>query len=341
MSKYNVLLIGCGHMGHAHLKDIYHRENICIKAVVDLNLDHAKNFAKLYGAESYGTSYDTFLSSPDIDICIIATYTSSHSQIIKDCIKYGKHILCEKPLSTSLEETQSLLREVEQSNSKMLVGYILRHHESYKKIADLIQSGCIGHPIIMRMVQNHHTMNWPRYQALLKDCPPIIDCGVHYFDVMQWVTGETITAVNGIKATTEEDCATYNYAHICTELSNGSVGFYEAGWGNTIASQNMKEFIGPKGRISFITAADRPTHKEEGDLIELYTYPKKKYEQININTTYRPTYAQLLCLINMIEYNTPSWPSYEAIIQSSAAAFASHKSLECGQKIYINENSTI
>lgn len=335
MFKYNIILVGCGHMGHAHLKDIYYRENITIKAVIDTHLETAKSFAKLYGAETYDTAYEPYLK--DCHICIIATYTSSHSEIIHQCIAHGVHMLCEKPLSTSLEETFALIKAVENSRSKLLVGYILRHHRTYQKIADLIHDDTIGHPIVMRMIQNHHTMNWSRYERLLEDCSPIVDCGVHYFDVMSWVTGEDIVSVSGIKATTEPDSPTYNYAHICTELSGGSVGFYEAGWGNTIASQNIKEFIGPKGRLTLILGSDRATHKEEGDLIEFYTYPDNTYTQINIKADYKPTYTQLQCLMHMIEKNLPSWPSIEAVIHSSTAAFASDKALQSGQKVYLSD----
>ena len=52
----------------------------------------------------------------------------------------------------------------------------------------MIKDGAIGSPIVMRMVQNHHTMNWAWYLELIKQTSPIIDCGVHYIDVIKWFT---------------------------------------------------------------------------------------------------------------------------------------------------------
>ena len=52
----------------------------------------------------------------------------------------------------------------------------------------MIRSGAIGSPIIMRMSQNHHTMDWQKYLNLICETSPILDCGVHYLDVMRWFT---------------------------------------------------------------------------------------------------------------------------------------------------------
>lgn len=85
--RYNILVIGCGHMGEEHLKDIYYREEICIAAVVDQNEDRAKYFARKFGAESYGTDYRIFLDESKIDIAIIATYAASHLKIFGIALK--------------------------------------------------------------------------------------------------------------------------------------------------------------------------------------------------------------------------------------------------------------
>ena len=153
---------------------------------------------------------------------------------------------------------------------------------------------------------------------LIKETSPRIDCGVHYMDVMEWFTGERITDVSGIGSRTESDVPQdkYNYGLVTVRMSGGSVGFYEAGWSNTMSSENLKEFIGPKGRIKIIYQKDRQTHQEEGDLIEYYKYPEKKYEIINIQSERKPTDVQFDYLIDMIENNTPAFPSIDDVFES-------------------------
>ena len=287
MKTYGIVLIGCGHIGLAHLTDIYYRDNIRIIACVDTNLALAREAARRFGALAFGTDYRPFLERTDVDICIIATYTATHLPIMQDCFAHGKHVLCEKPIAGSLEEGEAFVRAVKAAKQKCLVAHILRHNDSYRKIKTLIDGGVIGRPVLIRMAQNHHTMNWERYKKLLADCSPIIDCGVHYTDVAQWFTGQKITRVWGMGTTIEADAPTYNYGIMNFEMDGGCRGYYEAGWSKNTASCNLKEFIGTKGRISLTLGEMRSHDREEGDLIEIYHSETGVYETINNVSVYK------------------------------------------------------
>lgn len=320
MSKvYGVALIGCGQMGEVHLEHIYYKENVKIKSVCDVKLEKAELFQRRFGAERAETDVQSCISAPDVDIVIIATYPSTHLEILKMCLEHKKHVLCEKPIATNREDGEEFVRLVkEHPECKVLIGHILRHNKTYQTVADMIHSGAIGKPIIIRMAQNHHTMNWNRYLALIKETSPIIDCGVHYMDVMQWFTGEQIVSVSGIGQRTAEDVPEdkYNYGLITVKMSDGSVGYYEAGWANTMSSDNLKEFVGPRGSIKIIYRKDRQTHQEEGDLIEYYKYPEKKYEIINVESEHKPTDVQFDHLIHMIETGEEAVPSIDEVFSS-------------------------
>ena len=157
--NYNIVLIGCGHMGEVHLKDIYLKENATVYGVVDLNEDRARLFAKKFGALSYSTDYLKYLKDEKTDIVICATYTKTHLEILKNCIKYKKHLICEKPISTDIESGKEFVSLVKNADIKVLIGYILRHNDTYKKTADMIRNVIIGNPLIIRMTQNHHGRN--------------------------------------------------------------------------------------------------------------------------------------------------------------------------------------
>ena len=286
MKTYRIALIGCGQMGASHLEDIYYKENVTITYVCDVNIEKAAMFQRMYNAQKIISDYRDCISREDVDIVIAATYPSTHLDILKECIRYGKHLLCEKPITTTLEDGEEFVRLVKSNPQiKVLVGHILRHNATYRKVSEMIRGGAIGFPIVMRMAQNHHTMNWQKYLNLIKETSPIIDCGVHYIDVMRWFTGADVVEVSGVGLRLDADVPEdkYNYGIMTLRLSDGSVGYYEAGWANTMSSDNLKEFVGPKGRIRLIYRKDRQTHQEEGDLIEYYKYPEKVYEMINID----------------------------------------------------------
>lgn len=316
MKKYNIVLVGCGYIGEQHLDDIYYRDNINILAVVDTDIQKAQLFARKYGAEQYGTNYKEFVALDQADIVIVSTNVNSHFEITEFALKHNKHVLCEKPIASSLEEGKRFYELVKTSDSKVLIAHILRHNKSYQKIAQMIKDGVIGELKMIRVVQNHHAKEWDRYRRLLNDCSPTVDCGVHYFDVMQWISGSPIVSVMGADTKLEEDCLHNNYDVAIVKMANGCIGFYEGGWSQNLAFKNDKEFIGTKGHIKLTLKNDRAGNQEEGDLISLYSSQTGEYTTINLQSKYKDMYAQLSSLIDMIENDAPPVITMEEVFSS-------------------------
>lgn len=338
MKKYGIVLVGCGYMGAAHLDDIYYRENIEIRGVVDVNPEKAQEFMRRYGALSSSTSYKEYLSDPETDIFIIATYPSSHLKILKDCLEHDKNVLCEKPITSNLEDACEFVKQVKQAKAKVLIGHILRHNSTYNKVAEMIHEGLIGSPVVIRMVQNKHITDWKRHFELIKDTSPIIDCGVHYIDIMQWFTRSRIISVSGVSARTEKNIpeGKYNYGMFCARLEDGSVAYYETGWGTTIASEDVKEFVGPEGRIRIVYCKDRYTHQEEGDLIEYYNYSENQYRNINNKAQRKATWEQMQYLIRMIEEKVDAVPNMDEVYKAFKIAHIADQAILTGQTLEVD-----
>ena len=159
-----------------------------------------------------------------------------YTSILRACIQYHKHVLCEKPICDTLEAGSAFFRLVkEHPEIKVLVGHILRHNKTYQRAAEMIQTGALGRPVIFRMEQNHHTMNWERYLSMLREVSPLLDCGVHYADIIQWFTGAKVIDIQATGVRSEKDVpvGNYNYGLVTMRMSDGSVGYYEAGYSNT------------------------------------------------------------------------------------------------------------
>ena len=230
MSVYNVGLIGCGYMGQAHLVDCCSKDNVCIYAVCDQNKQRADKTAQKYRSTKVYYDAAELVNDPKVDIVIIATYPSSHLPLLKMCLANGKNVLCEKPITNNVTTGKEFVEVVRVNpQCKVLVGHILRHNNTYVKVKEMIDEGLIGKPLIMRMVQNHNTLHdWEKHRALIEETSPIIDCGVHYVDIMRWFTGEEVTSIDGVGTVTESGLSDdkYNYGIINVTLSDGSVGFY-------------------------------------------------------------------------------------------------------------------
>ena len=336
MKTYGILLIGCGHIGMEHLLEIYYRDDIRIEAVVDANPATAEAAAKRCGAAQWATDYRVFLNSDKVDIVIIATNTDSHLPIMRDCLAHHKHVLCEKHIGSSVEMGREFVETVKSAREKVLVAHILRHNASYQKIRELIRSGAIGELRLCRMTQNHHALNWPRYCRLLEDCSPAVDCGVHYFDVVQWITDSRITEVTGFGSKTQDDSPRDNFNLVTFRMENGCSGFYEVGWGQSIRSCNVKEFIGTKGRITLDMQRQRGQDDEEGDRITVYHSDTGVYETVNVMAVYKDMYAQVKALIKMIECDTPGNPTIDDVWRAFRVAQAAEESVETGKTVYIS-----
>ena len=331
--QYGIVLVGCGHIGQSHIEEIYYRDEVRIVGMVDIAEENARLFARKYGAESWGTDYRPYLERDDVDIVIIATYADSHLPILRACLAAGKHVLCEKPMTECNEEDAAAFYELARnSSSKVLIAHILRHNDTYKRVREMIREGKIGDVRLIRMVQNHHVMSPSRYSRLLRDCPPFVDCGVHYIDVARWFTGLEVVSIGGIGSRVGDLAAPGDFDHgiLTMRLENGASVYYEAGWTESLAAENLKEFIGDKGRIRIVLRDFRQEDREEGDLIQYYDAVNKVYHTINSPSVYKNMWAQLRCLIDMIEGRSEGSPTLDDAYKAFRIALIGWKALREG-----------
>jgi predicted dehydrogenase len=110
----------------------------------------------------------------------------------------------------------------------------------------------------MRMNLNQQSRGamWDTHRSLMNSMSPIVDCGVHYVDVMCQMTGSRPVRVSAIGArlTDEIKPDMYNYGHLQVVFEDGSVGWYEAGWGPMMSEVAffVKDVVGPKGSVSIV-----------------------------------------------------------------------------------------
>jgi predicted dehydrogenase len=161
----------------------------------------------------------------------------------------------------------------------LIVGYILHVHPSWQKFTELAQT--LGKPLVMRMNLNQQSSgaNWGTHKNLLRTTSPIVDCGVHYVDVMCRMTGSRPVRVNGIGARLSDEIVPgqINYGHLQVVFADGSIGWYEAGWGPMMSETAffVKDVIGPKGCVSIVAksaagagkSADVDSHSKTESLL--------------------------------------------------------------------------
>ena len=251
-----VLVVGCGNMGASHATAYQLIDGFEICGIVSTGNSKVVLNEKLGGGYPLYNDYETALNDTKPDAVCISTYPDTHESFALMAFEQGCHVFMEKPIADTVEGAKRVMAAAQKAGKKLVVGYILRHHPSWEKFVELAQG--LGKPLVMRMnlnQQSHGTM-WTVHRNLMKSLSPIVDCGVHYIDVMCQMTRSKPTQVNAIGARLTNDipASNYNYGQLQIRFEDGSVGWYEAGWGPMMSETAffVKDVIGPDGCVSIV-----------------------------------------------------------------------------------------
>ncbi|GAB3880447.1 Gfo/Idh/MocA family oxidoreductase [Spirosoma agri] len=211
---------------------------------------------RLGGEYPLFTDYATALAETKPDAVCISTYPDTHESFAIQAFEQGCHVFMEKPIADTVAGAKRVVAAAEKAGKKLVIGYILRHHPSWEKFVEVARE--MGKPLVMRMNLNQqsHGMMWTVHRNLMKSLSPIVDCGVHYIDVMCQMTRSKPVQVNAIGARLTNDipAGNYNYGQLQIRFEDGSVGWYEAGWGPMMSETAffVKDVIGPNGCVSIV-----------------------------------------------------------------------------------------
>ena len=266
--KLKVVVVGCGNMGASHARAYHKLDAFEIVGLVSRTPASRNRLAEELGGYPTFASLDEALHATTPEVVSINTYPETHADYARKSFEAGAHVFVEKPLATTVEEAQEIADLARQLNRKVVIGYILRVHPAWKKFIEVART--LGTPLVMRMNLNQQSSGaqWETHKQLMHSMSPIVDCGVHYVDVMCQMTGSKPIRVSAIGARlTDEVAATmYNYGQLQVTFEDGSVGWYEAGWGPMMSETAffVKDVIGPRGCVSIVEQAKGDSDDIEG-----------------------------------------------------------------------------
>lgn len=246
--------MGCGNMGISHALAYHELTEFQICGLVSKGNSKELLNEKLGGGYPLYNDFYTALKDSQPDAVCISTYPDTHEEYALAALEAGCHVFLEKPIADSVEGAERVAEAARRLNRKLVVGYILRVHPSWIKFIEVAQT--LGKPLVMRMNLNQQSRGymWDVHRNLMKSLSPIVDCGVHYIDVMCQMTRSKPVWVSAIGARLTEDIpeGNYNYGQLQIRFEDGSVGWYEAGWGPMMSETAyfVKDVIGPKGCVS-------------------------------------------------------------------------------------------
>lgn len=198
MSDLRIAVLGVGMMGADHVARINSRISGARVAVVnDYLAEKAEQIAAgIPGCRAIADPLDA-IADPDVDAVLLATPGPTHEKQLLACLEHGKPVLCEKPLTTDVETSLEVVRrEAELGKRLIQVGFMRRFDHEYAQLKSWIDSGELGHPLVLHCVHRNPSVP-PHFDSAMT----VKDSLVHEVDVTRFLLGEEITSIQVITPT--------------------------------------------------------------------------------------------------------------------------------------------
>ncbi|CAD5112724.1 DgyrCDS1942 [Dimorphilus gyrociliatus] len=274
MEILGTTLFGVGRMGKIHAKNINEHPQLDLRYLVDENKECSKTVkGKINKITALFPNEATIaLENSDIKACIISTPFSSHRDIVEQCLKYRKHILCEKPLTPTLKEAEELFKIAETRGLNLMVNFQRRFDPQFREIYDLVRKGEIGNVRVIKTTSRDP----PAMVSLdyLKSSPGIFfDSAIHDIDIICWLANSKPTSIYAVGSATDELYAEQGDVDSCCitiTFENSIIGNIEVSRNAVQGYDQRLEVFGSKGTLQ----SDNKRHKlvkhlnEEGERID-------------------------------------------------------------------------
>lgn len=239
MGSVKVGVIGCGSIAkNRHFPEYSLHQETDIIAVCDRVQDRANAAAQRYGAQAY-TDYIELLKNKDIDAVSICTPNYLHARMTIAALESGKHVLCEKPMATSLKDAEKMNEAASKSGKILMIGHNQRFVPSHQKAKQIIESGEVGKIYSFRTAFGHSgPESWSidgENSWFFKKDQAVIgamgDLGVHKADLLRYVLGEEFVEVAAFVETSAKQHADVDDGAACIlRTGSGIIGTLTASW---------------------------------------------------------------------------------------------------------------
>ena len=198
MKTFRTVILGTGFMGRVHTEGIRRLGNVEVAGVAARTGEQARRFADELSIERATGDYREFLSDPSIDAVHICTPNSLHFPMAIAALEAGKHVLCEKPLATSVAEAREMIRLAKEKNLANCTFHNLRYYPQVQNMRRICEAGELG---AIQVVQGTYSQDWLLYDTdwnwRIETGPSraFADIGTHWCDMVEHVTGLRISAM--------------------------------------------------------------------------------------------------------------------------------------------------
>lgn len=343
--KIRVGIVGCGSIAeHRHAPEYAENPNVEIVAFYDQNPDRAGRLAQKYGGKVV-SHLDEMMNDKSIDAISDCSSNETHHIVSTMALKHGKHVLCEKPISITIEGAKEIIKASEASGKILMIGHNQRFSEAHKKAKEILERGELGKVLSFKTNFGH---KGPEYWSATKGNSTWFfkkersvlgvagDLGIHKIDLIHYLLGDEIAEVSAFADALHKKDERGEPIQVCDNMvailrmKKGTLGTASFSWTYYGEEENstilycergiLKLYVDPRYQIEII--------KQDGEKI--------RYEVGQIQTNDHQTKSGVIdAFIESILHNTEPPVSGMDGLKALIAIQAALDSSEQGRHIKI------
>jgi myo-inositol 2-dehydrogenase/D-chiro-inositol 1-dehydrogenase len=258
--EVNVGVIGLGRIGKLHLHNIIAQiPGIKLIGVSDIIENSLQEVSQKYDIPIIKNDYRYLLDNKEIDAVVICSSTDTHAKIMIEAAQAGKDIFCEKPIALDLKEINRALEAVKTEGIKLQIGFNRRFDPSFMKAKEMVQSGKIGKPHIVKITSRDPAP--PPIEYIKVSGGIFLDMTVHDFDMIRYLLDDEVKELMAVgSCLVNPEISKYNdidTAIITFQYKNGGWGIIDNSRQAVYGYDQRIEVFGSEGCVQ--VANKKPT----------------------------------------------------------------------------------
>ena len=252
MKKVNVGVIGAGRIGRIHARNLkFQIPGAKLLAIADVIAESAQTVADELEIPLCEQNYHRLLENGDIQAVVICSSTDTHAQIMMEAAEANKHIFCEKPIALEMDKIDRALAAVGKAKVKLQVGFNRRFDPSFQRAKELVESGKIGVPQLLRI--SSRDPQPPPLDYIKVSGGLFLDMMIHDFDMARYLLGEEVTELMATGTCLIDsaigECGDVDTAVVLLKFQSGALGTIDNSRQAVYGYDQRIEVFGSKGSV--------------------------------------------------------------------------------------------
>ena len=345
MVMLKIGVIGCGKIAQVrHIPEYAVNEQVELVGFFNPTVSRAEDMVKKYGGRVYAAA-EELIAAPDIDAVSVCSANYSHAELAIKALKAGKHVLCEKPMATTLEDCLAMVNAAKESGKRLMIGQNQRLAKAHIEAKKLLDAGLIGSVVTFRTAFGHggpetwsirpgnDTWFFDKSRAVMG---VMADLGIHKTDLIRYLLGQEVVKTTARLVTLDKkgpdgELIGVDDNAICIyEMSGGATGTMTVSWTHYGAEDNSTVLYGTKGIMRIY---DDPAHSI---VVKLADGSEQVFDVEQIQTNDNQTASGVIDeFVDAVISGRESILDAESVIGSMKAVFASIRSSETGMPVNV------